>query len=1477
MKYLKLLVLLLFAFSFSGLQKAQATHVMGSEIKWECLGKDTFKITVRVYRDCNGVNLSSTPFTLTSAKCGTRSYTTSMSLVDDITPVCDEQCTRCTSGSCSFKYGIQAYDLTATVVLTDWRKRGCCDLTVSWAQCCRNNAITTGARSQNFYVEGKMNICQDPCDNSPSFTGAPLALICLGRDFIYNQGVQDKDVDPKTGGLIDSLVFSFTDPLINASGGKTTWSSGYSSDKPLTFLGFPKSTLPFPRGFHLDSVTGDLMFRPMKEEQTVISFKVEEYRDGVFIGLTRRDVQIIVIRCPNNNPPVISGINCSKPQPQNFSTDACAGETLCFTICTSDKDKGDTVTIDWNAGIPDATFEVINKGDKRETGRFCWTPTDKDVGPRGHKFLVTAKDDACPVNGFTGRAFSIVVKATPKAEYDTLIYDCGEARFTAEKVGNVNVQQFLWSLSGRLAVKAGGSHDTTYHHYKYPGKKPFSLTLFGKNGCNNIYLDTVTVPEYVNITTSPDISVCAGSTVDLSATVEDAVGNYRVDWSTSDKFTDEGGKTSIKVGTTDTFVFAKVKDQQCENADTTFIYVNNPVEMELGPDVRICPGGEHDFGVVLTYDTLDPDTNFVFNWFRNQSSSIISTNDSLTVTDSALYFLTVTDSLSCESKDSVTLLVNPVRNWLPNGQAICINDTATLKVRETSAGSLFEWWLNPSDSGKTPVYVGETFKDDPTLDQFYGIKWTETLNGMTCTLYDSVFVKVNPLPDIELTEPGVVCENGDPIVLAFNSRPIGGEWFDTLASKDYVAFGRFYPGIAGANGELQKTHPLFYTYQDPITRCIDTQQTSITVKPLPIVELSEEEVPMCTTEDPRELGQYVVKVSGEGRWDGPGVTQIGADYYFDPKDPVIGLKPDVYELIYTYTHRKSTVQPFCSNSDTMYIRLIKVPVVTAGEYDSLCVNGLVEQLNPKPADNDGGTGEWFYLGTDLSNPIRNRQDRNFDPSRFAPKEKHFLRYVFTVENSECRDSSVTSIEVNPLPIPQAETVWEQGAGLNKICELSIPKSLKGNTSDANGPEAYINRVWTGSGVEGEYVFNPASAGLGIHTLTYEVTNHFGCISETTDEVTVDGEKRISFTNDKVCINETVVMDLTVENADAVQWSTTGDGAFIDDRAFNASYKPGDNDATIDFRLKVITTFPENVCEEVEDSSTVKVHPQPTVGFKVDTLICGPEEVLFQDTSFVALNRGSIRERIWNYGNGTSEIVTGKRTTTTATYGTIGSVDVFVAKLVAITEEGCIDSFKQRIYTLKTPIAAFTPKPGVTTISSPEVYFDNKSQYVNDENSDYVWDFDDDNPFRDDEGLINIENPMYRYQDTGSYDVSLTVTNFYKDPNEDRDLIFCSDVLVKTIRIKPEIVIYIPTAFSPDGKGIEKNNTFLPVTNNVQEYTIKIFNRWGELMWETTDLEEAWDGTKAGIECLPDVYLYVVKATNQEGRDYEFNGTITLLR
>ncbi|MEX0968072.1 MAG: hypothetical protein WD077_12595, partial [Bacteroidia bacterium] len=269
---------------------SEASHMMGSDMTWRCIGGDSFQVTITIYRDCNGCTISeaggacsTVPLTLKPSCGNARTYNMTLASQEDITPVCKSSCTKCESGGCSFPYGIEKLVLTTIVDLSN---DNCCDFTLSILVSARNSNIGTGASNQNFYIDGELNKCDTPCNSSPTFSNPPIAILCAGQCFIYNQGVTDVDGD--------SLVYSLTPPL-QSSGNPTTWLSPYTYDKPLYFNGFPNKNLPFNpplcRGFHLDSFNGDLMFRPMQAQITVLSIKVDEYRNGQKIGTIRRDLQ----------------------------------------------------------------------------------------------------------------------------------------------------------------------------------------------------------------------------------------------------------------------------------------------------------------------------------------------------------------------------------------------------------------------------------------------------------------------------------------------------------------------------------------------------------------------------------------------------------------------------------------------------------------------------------------------------------------------------------------------------------------------------------------------------------------------------------------------------------------------------------------------------------------------------------------------------------------------------------------------------------------------------------------------------------------------------------------------------------------------------------------------------------------------------------------------------------------------------------
>ena len=123
------------------------------------------------------------------------------------------------------------------------------------------------------------------------------------------------------------------------------------------------------------------------------------------------------------------------------------------------------------------------------------------------------------------------------------------------------------------------------------------------------------------------------------------------------------------------------------------------------------------------------------------------------------------------------------------------------------------------------------------------------------------------------------------------------------------------------------------------------------------------------------------------------------------------------------------------------------------------------------------------------------------------------------------------------------------------------------------------------------------------------------------------------------------------------------------------------------------------------------------------------------------------------------------------------------------------------------------------------------------------------------------------KDTGTYWIKLVVIT-------DKG---CKDSSMKKVVIGPDIIIFVPDAFTPDNAGPNENNTFRPYIVNNKTYSIKIYNRWGEKMYETTDLTKGWDGNFLGKPAQQGVYVHRIEVTSQDDKLYEFNGAFTLLR
>jgi gliding motility-associated-like protein len=107
---------------------------------------------------------------------------------------------------------------------------------------------------------------------------------------------------------------------------------------------------------------------------------------------------------------------------------------------------------------------------------------------------------------------------------------------------------------------------------------------------------------------------------------------------------------------------------------------------------------------------------------------------------------------------------------------------------------------------------------------------------------------------------------------------------------------------------------------------------------------------------------------------------------------------------------------------------------------------------------------------------------------------------------------------------------------------------------------------------------------------------------------------------------------------------------------------------------------------------------------------------------------------------------------------------------------------------------------------------------------------------------------------------------------------CKDFITKVITIDPEFHLYIPNVFTPDGNGL--NDVFQPkgIGINENDYKMLIFDRWGELIFESDNLHKGWDGSVKGSQgkATQDIYVYKIYVKDLKGKRHEFVGHVTCL-
>ncbi len=251
----------------------------------------------------------------------------------------------------------------------------------------------------------------------------------------------------------------------------------------------------------------------------------------------------------------------------------------------------------------------------------------------------------------------------------------------------------------------------------------------------------------------------------------------------------------------------------------------------------------------------------------------------------------------------------------------------------------------------------------------------------------------------------------------------------------------------------------------------------------------------------------------------------------------------------------------------------------------------------------------------------------------------------------------------------------------------------------------------------------------------------------------------------------------------------------------------------------------------------------------DTAGCS---VLNSDFTDLSSSSENITSWQWDFGDGS----TSTNQHPTNQYLQSGTFNV---TLIVTTASGCQANTTQIINTTisQQPTANFTFAP-----NNPQI--DELVDFVNTSNNATSWEWDFGN-----NQTTTITNPSNAYSSEGTYTVTLTAYNGS-----------CSDVASQTIQIESNLIYFVPNSFTPGGAD-EFNNIFQPVFNSgidPYDFQLLIYNRWGDLVFESYNPEIGWDGTYNGKYCTDGTYIWTIryKLINKDKREL-IKGHVNLLR
>ncbi|TAF72875.1 MAG: T9SS C-terminal target domain-containing protein [Bacteroidetes bacterium] len=1428
-----LLLLLVFAFGI----KAQNSGLVGADISYQSLGNNKYQFEVSVLRDCESVfqvqNTQSLSYI--SSLCGISGSFNLFLVNSEVIATCEKGVSKCDGGNIR---SFQKKTFQGVVTLP----QACRDYKFRWIGFNRANSPTTFVNTvTSMSIEALLNTVDAPNNSSPKFASKPLNFV--SKNYLTNYLPSVSDVNS------DLLTFSSIAPQ-NSLGQNISYLPGFSASQPVSSSS----------AFSINSGTGEINFTPTQDETSAIVMRATETRNGNLIGYVTREMRIEVLT-NSAPPPTVSGIDGLNVA---LSLNSCVGKPISFFI--DGKSLGNaTMKMELLNPPAGSSFRTIaSVGAVR--GNFSWTPST--VGIQQLQFKVS--DGLCPYEGTTTKIITIDVKQIPQISLNvplsTTVSDCNVPLNVLVIPTVSSGNNFTWFDASDLTQSIA-----TTKNYNVTKPAQYKFFVSDAFGCgNNITVEFL--GKLVVDFTYDDFNSCKNKKTKFQNfsytndfTQQTVITGFTWDFGDGSPLinTTATQRDTAHVYATDGIKNVKLTGRTNNGCVVTTsknikVYTKPIPNVIIGPKY-ICesPGFVEIVGTLTGYNTtLGGIENYKFV-FDNGAQTFNNQVVKYSTTNSVVGIKFVGGINNC--KDSITITRNVNKkpqfiNVTPNFIQVCtipsypnltLVGLGTPVSNALAISNILKYkWVTTKGIFNTPEQLPIVLNN---ISKTYFLDIEDTLGCINTTS-----IGINAGIDAKFKYDSYYCKEGDLVSISDVStvRGIPAKWswdlviLPSVSGTNSIPTPQTFTGIPNTlTGKFDVT-----LYLEDQYGCKDTaiypmlrylpkfNKTAISKNQLCFKEpLNLFGTPSAGLDDANNVNYW--------KWEyGDGANSSNTlinhtDYRQNNSaniiERVIGGSKNVYaDTAFFISHTYSlsgiyTIKHTVGYNDGSFF---------------ITPNSLSLTLPPAGC---------IYVYTTTS--------------EVYPE----LKYIFADPINKCAGTPTEFIASrantgNTFTVMPDKFKWE----FNKLNGLTPPTSFGTIVGNNNGDTTKVIKTFTEGGT--------VNFGLNPYVVQLTVEDIKGCkgiFKDSIDNAVIPQPKLINPA--QACQNSLVIFNIedalennilsTVDNI----WYFEDSDIIYEKRGVRPAPKFKSSPLSIkNYAVtfvggagfeKCFTTVSGTYTTNISPSTTFEI---PANWCSNDVLTISP--VLTSNTSDVSVES---LQNFWTFPDKstqnnlkstfTKSLKTGRDTITVITLNPLNS---------------CTDTTRKVVNVLFSPKADFTfastdPADKQYVFSTSDIKFSDRVSTVDGSNTTTkTWDWAN--------GTITKKggepfDTVFSYQKSAIFNVKYVIKN--------TDL--CTDSITKKVDLTS--FLKMPNAFYPNPEDPENvNSSFGVYQNGIKNLQVfQIFNRWGQIVFETTSTNEKWNGknNNKGADCPAGVYMYRVKATTGYNEGIDYKGQVTLIR